>query len=305
MLNIKETKTYQDFFVYVESQTLSSSTRKTYLLWVRRLAAYYTPRRLGQIGERNVFDYLLHLRDERQLAASSVNQALVSIRMLFRDHLGRDWKLWKDFHLRRPEPLPSVLSRAEVRHFLSCVKVNRYKVVFALIYHCGLRISEALNLRPGDIDSGRLVVRIRKGKGAKGREVPISPRMVERLRVYYAYHRNKHWLFPAAGRTWKSHCVSLAEAMHVSKKPMSKSALQLAMQAARAASGIQKPFSAHTLRHSFATHLLESGVSIRQVSRYFGHATLKSTLVYLHVTEISEGHGREEQAKLIEDALRI
>lgn len=198
-----------------------------------------------------------------------------------------------------------MLSRAEVRHFLSCVKVNRYKVVFALIYHCGLRISEALNLRPGDIDSGRLVVRIRKGKGAKGREVPISPRMVERLRVYYAYHRNKHWLFPAAGRTWKSHCVSLAEAMHVSKKPMSKSALQLAMQAARAASGIQKPFSAHTLRHSFATHLLESGVSIRQVSRYLGHATLKSTLVYLHVTEISEGHGREEQAKLIEDALRI
>ena len=167
MLNIKETKTYQDFFVYVESQTLSSSTRKTYLLWVRRLAAYYTPRRLGQIGERNVFDYLLHLRDERQLAASSVNQALVSIRMLFRDHLGRDWKLWKDFHLRRPEPLPSVLSRAEVRHFLSCVKVNRYKVVFALIYHCGLRISEALNLRPGDIDSGRLVVRIRKGKGGR------------------------------------------------------------------------------------------------------------------------------------------
>ena len=305
MLNIKENRTYQDFYVYVESKTLRPRTRVTYLLWVRRLADHYPKASLKQIGERKVFDYLVYLRDDRKLAPSSVNQALVPIRMLYRDFLKRDWKLWHNFHLRRAEPLPSVLSRAEVRLFLASVQVNRYKAVFALIYHCGLRVSEALNLKPGDIDSGRGIVRVRVGKGGKAREVPISPRMLERLRVYYAYHRNRHWLFPAAGRTWKAHCVSLAEAMHVSKQPMSKSALQLAMQRARATSGISKPFSSHTLRHSFATHLLECGVSIRQVSVYLGHATLKSTLVYLHVTELSEGHGRQAQAKLIEDALRV
>lgn len=107
------------------------------------------------------------------------------------------------------------------------------------------------------------------------------------------------------GRGWKGNCVSLAEAMHVSKKPLSASAVQLAMQSARASSGINKPFSCHSLRHSFATHLLESGVSIRQVSRYLGHASLQATLVYLHVTEISEDRGREAQAKLIEEALRF
>ena len=305
MPNIKENKTYQDFYVYVESQTLRPRTRATYLLWIRRLAAHYPKQSLKQIGERKIFDYLVYLRDTRKMAPSTVNQGLVPIRMLYRDMLGRDWKLWQQFKLRRPEPLPTVLSRAEVRHFLSCVKVNRYKVVFALIYHCGLRITEALSLRPTDIDGDRLVVRVRQGKGGKPREVPLCPEMLRRLRVYYGYHKNPHWLFPAVGRGWKGNCISLAEAMHISKKSLSVSALQLAMQAARAASGINKPFSCHSLRHSFATHLLESGVSIRQVSRYLGHATLKATLVYLHVTELSEGHGREAQAQLLEDALRF
>jgi len=305
MSNIKETKTYQDFYVYVESQTLRPRTKVTYLMWIRRLADFYPKQSLKQIGERKVFDYLVHLRDTRGMAPSTVNQGLVPIRMLYRDMLRRDWKLWQQFKLRRPEPLPVVLSRAEVRLFLSCVKVNRYKVIFALIYHCGLRISEALKLRASDIDGDRLVVRVREGKGGKPREVPLSPDMLRRLLIYYAYHKNPHWLFPAVGRGWKGSCASLAEAMQVSKKPLSSSAVQLAIQSARASSGINKPFSCHSLRHSFATHLLESGVSIRQVSRYLGHATLKATLVYLHVTEISEDQGREAQAKLLEEVLRF
>jgi integrase len=305
MSNIKENKTYQDFYVYVESQTLRPRTRETYLLWVRRLADHYPKSTLKQLGERKIFDYLVYLRDTRGMAPSTVNQALVPIRMLYRDMLRRDWKLWQQFKLRRAEPLPVVLSRAEVRHFLSCVKVNRYKIIFTLLYHCGLRISEALKLRPSDIDGDRLVVRVREGKGGKPREVPLSPDMLRRLRRYYAYHKNRHWLFPAVGRGWKGNCVSLAEAMYVSKKPLSSSAVQLAIQSARASSGINKPFSCHSLRHSFATHLLESGVSIRQVSRYLGHASLKATLVYLHVTEISEDLGREAQATLLEEALRF
>lgn len=305
MPKIKENRTYQDFVVYVESQTLRPRTRETYLMWIRRLVDFYPTKSLKQIGERKVFDYLVYLRDTRQMAPSTVNQGLVPIRMLYRDMLKRDWKLWSNFKLRHVEPLPIVLSRAEVRHFLSCVKVNRYKVVFALIYHCGLRISEALNLRPSDIDGDRLVVRVREGKGGKPREVPLSAGMLKRLRVYYAYHKNPHWLFPAVGRGWKGSYACLAEAMHVNKQALSSSAVQLAIQSARASSGINKAFSCHSLRHSFATHLLERGVSIRQVSRYLGHASLKATLVYLHVTEISEDQGREVQAQLIEEALRF
>ncbi|MDQ8196447.1 site-specific integrase [Coraliomargarita sp. SDUM461004] len=305
MSNIRENKTYQDFYVYVESQTLRPRTRATYLMWIRRLADFYPKHSLGQIGERKIFDYLVHLRDKRGMAPSTINQGLVPIRMLYRDMLGRDWKLWTNFKLRRAEPLPIVLSRSEVRHFLSCVKLNRYKIIFALIYHCGLRISEALKLRPSDIDGERLVLRVREGKGGKPREVPLCANMLRRLRIYYAYHKNPRWLFPAVGRSWRGDCASLAEAMYVSKKPLSSSALQLAMQATRAATGINKPFSSHSLRHSFATHLLECGVSIRQVSRYLGHASLKATLVYLHVTEISEDIGREAQAQLLEEALRF
>ena len=285
MVNIKESKTYALFYAHVHSKAHSPRSREAYLRWVERLGEFYQNQGtcLRRLSERQVLDYLIYLRDDQKLAAATVNQALVPIRMLYRDVLGQDWKLWKEFHLQRRDPLPTVLTPREVGRVLACVHEGRFKAVLSLVYHCGLRLNEALRLRPTDIDSGRGVVRVRHGKGNKAREVPICPQMIERLRRFWMHHKNRQWLFP--------------------DKAMSSSAVQMAMRIIRKSSGVQKPFTVHTLRHSFATHLLEDGVSIRQVSRYLGHSELKSTLVYLHVTELSEEGGRHLQSKLFDSVI--
>lgn len=305
MVNIKESKTYALFYAHVHSKAHSPRSREAYLRWVERLGEFYQNQGtcLRRLSERQVLDYLIYLRDDQKLAAATVNQALVPIRMLYRDVLGRDWKLWKEFHLQRRDPLPTVLTPREVGRVLACVHEGRFKAVLSLVYHCGLRLNEALRLRPTDIDSGRGVVRVRHGKGNKAREVPICPQMIERLRRFWMHHKNRQWLFPGVGRGWKQSGISQAEAMGRSEKAMSSSAVQMAMRIIRKSSGVQKPFTVHTLRHSFATHLLEEGVSIRQVSRYLGHSELKSTLVYLHVTELSEEGGRHSQSKLFDSVI--
>lgn len=310
MNTTKSSKTYGQFYAHVHSKAHSPRSRDVYLRWVERLGEYYQPGGPGlrRLSERQVLDYLIYLRDDQKLAASTVNQALVPIRMLYRDVLERDWRLWQQFTLQRREPLPSVLTRSEVHAVLSCVHEGRFRAVLALTYHCGLRLTEALQLKPTDIDSKRGVIRVRCGKGGKAREVPICASMVQRLRDFWRHHRNPDWVFPGVGRGWKQSGITQAEAMGRSDKPMSSSAVQMAMRIIRANCPVKKPFTVHTLRHSFATHLLEDGVSIRQVSRYLGHSELKSTLVYLHVTELSEEGGRRAQADLytevIEKALR-
>lgn len=301
----KSSKTYQQFYAHVHSKAVRPRSRVPYLRWVERLGEHYQPKgpRLRRLSERQVLDYLIYLRDDQKLAASTVNQALVPIRTLYRDVLERDWKLWSQFELQRREPLPTVLSREEVRRVLASVHEGRFKALLAIIYHCGLRLSEALQLKPTDIDSTRGVVRVREGKGGKAREVPICPAMVARLRAFWKCHRNPDWLFPGVGRGWKAAGLTQGEAMGRTKKPMSSSAIQMAMRIIRRSSGVSKHFTVHTFRHSFATHLLEEGVSIRQVSRYLGHSELKSTMVYLHVTELSEEGGRQSQSDLFDSVI--
>jgi site-specific recombinase XerD len=297
-------KVYSDYVVFVQSKSLRGRSKAEYLRQVRKLGERHPQRSLKQLTERMVFDHLIYLRDEQKLRPSTLNQAVVALRLFYRDYLKRDWQLWEAFTIRRDQPLPVVLSRAEVRALLGAVRENRFKAVLALIYHCGLRVSEAVRLRPQDIDSARGVVRVIDGKGGRNREVPICSNMIERLRCYWLFHRNVKWLFPGVGRAWRERCRTLQAAMAGSDKAMSVSSVQAALRVVVAAAGIKKAATCHSLRHSFATHLLESGVSIRQVSEYLGHASVASTLIYLHVTEISEGKGREAQAELIEQALQ-
>lgn len=297
------TKLYQDYVVFVESKALRGRSKAEYLRQVRKLAGHYPERSLKQITERMVFDYLIHLRDKEKLRPSTLNQALVALRMCYRDFLGRDWQLFKQFEIRRDRPLPVVLTRDEVRRLLVSVRQNRFKAVLALIYHCGLRVGEAVRIRPCDIDAGRGVLRVIDGKGGKNREVPIAPQMITRLRRYWKFHGNRRWLFPAVGRGWRERSRTLAAAMATAREPMSISSVQAALRVVLAASHLKKNATCHSLRHSFATHLLEDGVSIRQVSTYLGHGSLASTLVYLHVTEISESKGREVQSRLLDHVL--
>jgi len=293
------TKEYQDYVVFVESKSLRGRSKQEYLRQVRKLGEHYAGRGLGGITEREVFDYLIHRREVEKLRPSTLNQAVVALRMFYRDYLGREWLLWERFEIRRDQPLPVVLTRAETRRLLGSVRSGRFRAVLALIYHCGLRVSEAVALKPRHIDAERGILRVVEGKGGRMREVPIAPQMIERLRRYWSFHGNRRWLFPGVGRGWKERTRSLSRAMGEAHEAMSVSAVQNALRMALAGSGLKKNATCHTLRHSFATHLLEDGVSIRQVSTYLGHANLASTLVYLHVTEISESRGREVQERLL------
>jgi len=296
-------KVYQDYVVFVESKSLRGRSKAEYLRQVRKLAEHYPQRSLKQLTERQVFDYLIFRRDQQKLRPSTLNQAVVALRLFYQDFLQRDWKLWRQFEIRRDQPLPEIISREQTRQLLGCIRSGRFKAILSLIYHCGLRVGEAVRIRPKDIDTARGVIRILNAKGGKNREVPIAPAMIERMRRYWKAHRNPKWLFPGVGRGWKDRFRSLAEAMANAAKPMSVSSVQNAMRMAVASCRLKKKATCHTLRHSFATHLLEGGVSIGQVSAYLGHANLYSTLIYLHVTEISQSKGRDVQAQLLDYVL--
>lgn len=224
-----------------------------------------------------------------------MNQAVSALRSFYRDHLERKWKIWAKVKIQREEPLPHVLTREEVDLFLSTFRDARYRAFFTVMYQCGLRISEVRHIKPKDIDGKRLVIRIRVTKGGKEREVPITQELLIRLRAFWKAHRNPDWLFPAPGRGWKKIGQSLPQALYEGKKPISDTALWNAFNVAKHESGLMKQHQkvdTHTLRHSFATHMLEAGCSVRQVSAYLGHKSLKPTLVYLHLTEVSEGQAR-------------
>jgi integrase len=179
------------------------------------------------------------------------------------------------------------------------VRVARFRAVFSLIYHCGLRVGEACRIQPQDIDAQRSIIRILNAKGGKNREVPVSPEMIGRLRAWWSQHKNREWLFPGIGRGWKEKWGDQARALRHATAPMSESSVQAAMKMAVATSGLKKKgVCCHALRHSYATHLLEEGVSLRQVQAYLGHSDIQTTVIYLHLTELSESRTQEALSRL-------
>jgi integrase len=293
---------YQDFVRFVELKDLQPRSRKTYLNWLRQLARHCEPAAPEDLRESEVLDFLIALRTERKLKDSTVNQAVCALRTFYRDHLEREWQGWNKIKIRRDQPLPNVMSREEVGKLLGAVRENRFRAIFTVMYHCGLRLSEATHVQPGHIDGKRRVLRVVNGKGGKSREVPVSDELLARLRCFWKAHRNEEWLFPGVGRRWKTSQFTKAQAMGRCKKPMSNASVQNAMKMTVLSlgwkrGGGKRSISCHTLRHCFATHLLDSGVSIRLVSQYLGHASLIPTMVYLHLTEVSESKARDVLAK--------
>ena len=274
---------------------------KTYLGWADQLAGHYPETSLPDLEAHQVLGFLHHLQTQRGLSGSSLNQAVCALRTFYRDHLGKSWKIWAKIKIHREEPLPHILVREDVALLLRTFRDGRYRAYFTLVYHCGLRMSEALHIHPKDIDTQRNVLRVKHTKGGKPREVPLSPALIGRLRLFWKWHRNPRWLFPAPGRSWNSPGNTLKSALHSAEKPMSASCVQAAMRIAKHECGLMKRHEKvciHTLRHSYATHMLEAGTSVRQVAAYLGHTTLKPTMVYLHLTEISEEKARAALATL-------
>lgn len=281
-----------EFFRFVELKDLSARTKQSYLANVVAISRHcqLDP---AVLSEREVADFLLMLRTVRNYAPASMALMIVGLRTFFRDHLGRDWSLWKTIRVRRPESLPWVLSREEVGAVIAAARLRRFRVLFTFIYHCGLRLGEAIKLVPTDIDSEALRVHVRNGKGGKDRYVPITAGMEKQLRDFCALHGNKQWVFPGLGSGWRKLNMRPEQAAQLSVRHISSSGVQEAFQRCVADSGIGKRATAHTLRHCYATHLLEAGIALPLISKYLGHSSIKTTVVYTHLTSVSEDRTRE------------
>jgi site-specific recombinase XerD len=229
---------------------LASNTQALYLHAITALAKHYR-RRPDQITQEQIKDYLLYLTETRGYAKSTFKVHLFAARV------------------RADKKLPIILSRDEVWELVDRVRRPEAHMSLTLMYTCGLRVSEAVNLRPEDIDSGRKVVWVRNGKGNKDRSVPLPVNTLADLRRYWRRQRPKRWLFPSKRGT----------------TPISDGSVRRCLTAALWQSSINKKVKCHTLRHSYATHLLEAGVPLRVIQALLGHTSLKTTFIYMHLSQ--------------------
>ncbi len=254
----------------------SSRTQEAYVGAVRQLAAHFH-KPPDQLSEEELRQYFLYLTDVKRVAPSTLTIALSGIKFLYQHTLRQDWPTLDLVRAPHEKKLPVVLSVAEVGQVLRCVHRLRYRICLSTIYACGLRLQEGVQLQVGDIDGERCLLHVRHGKGNKDRYVPLPQRGLELLRDYWRSHRHPVWLFPSTHQTEAS-CTA----------PMDVSGVQKAFRAAVQESGITKPATVHTLRHSYATQLLEAGVNLRIIQIYLGHASPTTTAIYTHLTRPSE-----------------
>jgi site-specific recombinase XerD len=266
-------------------------TREAYVASVRQLAEHYG-RSPDRITEAELRDYFLYLKDEKKLGRSSITIALCGIKLFYQQTLGRDWQIFDIVRPPREKRLPVVLSRREVQQILALVRLPVYRVCLTTIYACGLRLLEGARLAVADIDSARGCVHVH-GKGGRDRYVPLPQSMLERLRGHWRTHRSPQWLFPAPTRRGLAH--SLAH----DGGPLTRSSLQSAFRRALQQSGLRKRAHVHSLRHSYATHLLEDGVNLRLIQAYLGHTRPRTTAVYTHLTQEVRRAGRDPVERLM------
>jgi integrase/recombinase XerD len=256
----------QRFLDDMRLRNYSPRTLETYVCRVALFAQYFG-RSPDQLGSEEIRTYQLHLL-EQGASWSSFNQTVSALRLLYRVTLGREEQMPVIPYGRKPKRLPCVLSPEEVLRLLDATPPGRSRPLFRTIYACGLRLNEALHLRATDIDSARMVVHVRQGKGNKERLVPLSERLLDELRRYWREYRPRPWLFPGKSR----------------QRLLSPSTVQLRCRQLVADAGITKRATVHTLRHSYATHLLEAGVDVVTLQKLLGHTSLTTTAHYLHLT---------------------
>jgi integrase/recombinase XerD len=259
----------------LELRGLSPHTRDNYLRHVSQFSRHYgrSPRHLG---EKEIKEYLLYLLREKKVSTATVNQCYHALKFLYERTLNRMWVMARVPRVRRLKQLPVVLDKEEVESLFSVTENLKHRAILMLIYSSGLRLTEAARLKVTDIDSKRMLVRIKQGKGRKDRYTVLSKVALEVLREYWSQYRPTEYLF--AGR--------------FPGKPLTGRSIQRVLIKAKDLAGIKKPATVHTLRHSFATHLLEAGTDLYHIQLLLGHRTLNTTTIYLHVS-------RKELARII------
>jgi integrase/recombinase XerD len=274
----------------VELKDYRPPTKKEYVRYVRKLAEHFQcdP---ASLCEDQIRQYFLFLRQHKHYKRSPMKAAKYALLCFYVDCVKvKGWTVFKEIRIAEPLVLPVVLSRTEVQALLAALTEPRFRTCLRLMYHCGLRVGETVRIELADIHGRETPPRlhVRNGKGGKDRYVPMAALMVDELRQWWRTHQNPRFLFPSPGSGWADRTFSLSQLMHRSKTFMSVSAVQSAYRLARAASGVNPASTTHTLRHSYATHLLEEGVSLRQISQYLGHESLDTTVIYTHLTALSE-----------------
>lgn len=253
---------------FIDDLRLRNYAARTIETYVGRIVAFakHFGRSPDLLGPEEVRTFQLHLL-ERRVSWSSFNQAVCALRFLYGTTLGRPEQLPLIPYGKRPKTLPSVLAPQEVLRLIDAAETPRDRLFLQVAYGCGLRLSELLHLQVADIDSARMVIHVRQGKGAKDRLVPLSQRLLEELRVYWRQYRPSTWLFPG----------------DKPGQPITGSNMQRRFGRLVKRVGLSKHCSLHTLRHSYATHLLEAGVDLLTLKTLLGHKTLETTTRYLHV----------------------
>lgn len=269
-----------------EDLQLTSKAKRThdgYLREIRKLADYYQTSP-DQISEPQIRRYFLHLKNERRFAAGSLTVTLSALKFFYRITCPRDWITLEQLKVKGPKTLPEVITIQQVHDIIDACTTERMAVFFWTVYSLGLRLDEALNLQIGDIDSQRMMVHVHRGKGAKDRYLPLPTCTLNQLRQHWISHRNPTLLFPAEGRKRRG--------MATATTPMAMTTPQDAIKIITRKMKFGKKVSTHTLRHSYATHLFEAGVSLKTIQKYLGHSSLQTTLVYIHITETAEADAR-------------
>jgi integrase/recombinase XerD len=261
------TKLREQYKRDLEIKAFSRKTQQTYLRQMIAFSRYYgkSPDLLGQ---EEIKDFLHYLISERKLSKSYVNQTYSALKFFYETTLGREWEMKSIPRAKRDKKLPQVFSKDEVKRILECTINLKHKAILATIYASGLRVGEAVNLKLTDIDSSNMQIRVRLGKGNKERLTVLAKSNLDILRDYFRRYRPEYWLFPGSDE----------------RKPITTRTVENVLEASKAKAGITKPGSTHLLRHSFATHLLESGVDVHYIQSFLGHSSPKTTSIYLHVT---------------------
>ena len=249
----------------IKLRNMSPETQDAYIRAVRNFSLFFK-RSPDQLGYEDVRTYLLHL-NARGLQAQAANQIACALRFFYSITLGKDDASKQIPLARRPDTLPSVMAPEEIVRFLDAVSDLRYRTVFSTIYAAGLRVSEAASLKVKDIDSRRMVIHVRQGKGRKDRMVMLSGQLLVLLRAYWKKEKPADWLFPGPDP----------------KFPLTARSIQRACQKAACGAGLETKISVHTLRHSFATHLLEHGTELRVIQELLGHRNIATTTRYARV----------------------
>jgi len=251
----------------MELRGFSPRTIDTYLDWMKRFSEHYE-KSPDELGEDDIRDFLHYLIKDRGLKQSTVNQAYSAFRFFYKTTLEREWNEEKTPRSKQPKKLPAVLSMEEVGAIFQNTNNLKHLAILMTIYSGGLRLSEAINLKLEDIDSKRMMIKVH-GKGSKDRYTLLGEKTIEILRGYWKIYQPTSYLFPSKSKD----------------RPLNASTVGKVFKKSVELSNIQKKVSIHTLRHSFATHLLESGTDLYYIQRLLGHSSSKTTAIYIHVTK--------------------